>query len=173
VCSVWWICSHTKDSHRRYQYGKLNEGEKVEEFSVNVCPYTRLNKQPLRHFDGKEKENIGSRGMVVATWGGTRPKEALLEGLRSSGYTILEGVRYLTVDQTANRHQGSNVSKIWLYEAEQAYKITGPDGNSNTAAAIRHLRTTKSNIRKRRRKTVHQSHLHSQQLSHLYLGLQA
>ena len=28
------------------------------------------------------------------------------------------GVRYLAVDQTANRRQGSKVSKIWLYGAE-------------------------------------------------------
>jgi len=72
------------------------------------------------------------------------------------------GVRYLAVDQTANQRQGSKASKIWLYGAElraldshnldkywlchqclpatQIYKITGPDGNSNTTAAIRHLR---------------------------------
>src|SRR3954451_23625693 len=28
------------------------------------------------------------------------------------------GVRYLAVDQTANRRQGSKASKIWLYRAE-------------------------------------------------------
>jgi hypothetical protein len=66
-------------SHSSEWDGRPSEGEKVEEFSVNVCPCTRLNKQPLRHFDDKERENIGSRGMVVATWGGTRPKEASLE----------------------------------------------------------------------------------------------
>src|SRR5271154_3552606 len=58
--------------------GTLSKSEKVEEFSVNVCRCTRLNKQPLRHFDGKEKENIGSRGMVVETWG-AHPKEASFE----------------------------------------------------------------------------------------------
>jgi hypothetical protein len=61
-------------------------------------------------------------------------------------------VRYLVVDQTANRRPNSKVSKIWQYGMElraldspsldkywlryqclpatQIYKITGPDGNS-------------------------------------------
>jgi hypothetical protein len=72
------------------------------------------------------------------------------------------GVRYLVVDQTANQRQGSKASKIWLYGAElraldspnlhkywlchqclpatQIYKIGSSHGNSNTGAAIRHLK---------------------------------
>jgi len=72
------------------------------------------------------------------------------------------GLSYLVVNQTANRRQGSKVSNTWLYGAElraldspnldkhwlchhclpptQIYETTSPDGNSNTGAAIRHLR---------------------------------
>jgi len=68
------------------------------------------------------------------------------------------GLMHLVVDQTANRRQGSKVSKTWLYGAElraldspnldkhwlchhclpatQIYEITSPGGNSNTAAVI-------------------------------------
>ena len=74
----------------------------------------------------------------------------------------IKGARYLAVDQTANRRHSSQVSKIWQYGIElraldspkldkywlchqclpaiQIYKIGSSVGNSNTGAAICHLK---------------------------------
>ena len=84
------------------------------------------------------------------------------KGLAEQQIHHIEGIRYLAVDQTANRRQGLKISKIWLYEMElraldslhldkywlchqclsttQIYKIISSDDNSNTAATIRHLK---------------------------------
>jgi hypothetical protein len=75
---------------------------------------------------------------------------------------LINGKRYLTVDQSANQCHGSKVSKIWQYGTElraldsnrldkywlcslciparHLNKISSDNGNSNTGAAIRHLK---------------------------------
>jgi hypothetical protein len=84
------------------------------------------------------------------------------KGLAEQQIHHIGGARYLVVDQTANRRHSSKVSKIWQYGIElraldspnldkywlchqclpatQIYKIGSSDGNSNTGAAIRHLK---------------------------------